>query len=338
MTKYYKSFQGLRGYAILLIFFSHCTFCVNRYGMNISTKWGAFGVELFIMLSGYLLMSNYHDKNLDITRYIKKKIKKFYPLHILTLLVAVPFSLKLLLSIDIKTWLSLFCNITLTQAWIPKSSVYFGFNSVAWYLSLNVFLITISPFVLRFWKDKSKKEVLVILFSILIIEACICMFAYNSEYAHWLLYICPLVRSLDFLAGGGIYIMSQDNKNNAKFLGLGLGIAMPVLAISMFVPRENWWFSSTLWFIPASIIILGIGCDDHAKNNVCIFQNHVIQHIGSISFEFFLIHQLCIRYVAHFFQNTNTILTIFVNIVLSFTTVEILCFIKKRKKRLNHDI
>ena len=131
-------------------------------------------------------------------------IRKFYPLHILTLFVAVPFSLSLLLSLDIKTWVSLFFNITLTQAQIPKSSVYFSFNAVAWYLSLNAFLIIISPFVLYFWKDKSKKQILTILVLILVIESILCLISYNSEYAHWLLYICPFVRSLDFLGGVSI--------------------------------------------------------------------------------------------------------------------------------------
>lgn len=74
MTKNIK-FQGLRGYAITLIFLSHAG-VAGRYA-------GALGVEIFILLSGYLLMSCHSNNVLNLKMYFVRKFRKFYPLHFL---------------------------------------------------------------------------------------------------------------------------------------------------------------------------------------------------------------------------------------------------------------
>ena len=58
------------------------------------------------------------------------------------------------------------------------------------------------------------------------------------------------------------------------------------------------FFSTVLWFVPSSMMILAIAFGD--KNSLLIdmnYSNRFIKFIGNISFEFFLIHQLVIKYV-----------------------------------------
>ena len=90
---YIISLQGLRGYAICLIYISHCNLMLNGSGRNVTDYLGALGVSIFIMLSGYL--SVFHcrvNKNSDIKSYFKRKFLKFYPLHIIALLVDLPLA------------------------------------------------------------------------------------------------------------------------------------------------------------------------------------------------------------------------------------------------------
>ena len=44
------AFQGLRGFAIILIMLSHCYFKTNIYGTSIMVYAGAIGVYIFILL------------------------------------------------------------------------------------------------------------------------------------------------------------------------------------------------------------------------------------------------------------------------------------------------
>lgn len=92
------SFQGLRGLGILLIFLFHCGYIQNRYGGNIFGWAGALGVSIFIFLSGYLAVRNIHTTEQisakEIVVMTVRKMKKFYPLHLFTLLAALPFSIR----------------------------------------------------------------------------------------------------------------------------------------------------------------------------------------------------------------------------------------------------
>ena len=71
-----QNFQALRGVAFLLIFISHC------FG-NLKW-WGASGVSLFIILSGFLEGMKYSNaKYPPLEDYVKRKIGKIYPLHLM---------------------------------------------------------------------------------------------------------------------------------------------------------------------------------------------------------------------------------------------------------------
>ena len=88
--------QGLRALAFIGIFLSHC-----GVGILSSSGLGAWGVSVFLILSGFLMMINYYHSNRRIDCSIKgnlkfslRKIRKTYPLHIVMMLSALPFEIK----------------------------------------------------------------------------------------------------------------------------------------------------------------------------------------------------------------------------------------------------
>ena len=52
------AFQGLRGWAIFLVFLSHCSQLYNINGVNRLVYFGCAGVSIFIILSGFLTAKN----------------------------------------------------------------------------------------------------------------------------------------------------------------------------------------------------------------------------------------------------------------------------------------
>ena len=195
-----KSIQGLRGYAIIFVFLSHCNQSFSCFG--------ALGVSIFIMLSGYLSMRKYSVKDsLELFRLLKKRLKKFYPLHLITLLLAIPFTWGDLLGAEAaKHWAVLALNALLLQSWIPIRNVYFSYNAVSWYLSITIFFTLITPLMIKFIQ-RLKGITLYILFGTGILSQFIwCRLCIDSSYAHWLIYICPVTRSLEFFMGGGVYL------------------------------------------------------------------------------------------------------------------------------------
>ena len=210
-----KAFQGVRGLAILMIMFSHAAFIQDGDGRNCLGHLGGGGVEIFLLLSGFLTSYWYLDKVDDSKSigdcflYSVEKIKKYYPLHIITLLLAIPFAWKaLFLQIDLLQWLKVIVNLLLLQSWVPTSSVYFSFNAVSWYLSVMFFILLVSNVVLMTIRRISKRANV---YMILLIGAVEFFLADSIEYlqigksgSHWLVYVFPVVRLMDFVCGGGI--------------------------------------------------------------------------------------------------------------------------------------
>lgn len=293
-----QNIQGVRGYAILLIFFSHCNFGLNEMGINRTTWLGAFGVSLFIILSGYLLLERHSEEKLELFPYVERKLRRFYPLHILTLIAALPFAIKSLLHFDRIQIVGLLANITLLQSWIPNSSVYFSYNAVSWYLSMTLFCMVISPIVLKIWKNNSSNmKICAMLVLCILFDGVLYMIFGQASVAHWILYIFPVVRSIEYIFGGGIWKL-RKNFNLPNYAENIIGIVALVLSfiISYFsVSANDELYAVVAWVIPSMLLI--IFATSHTELSKIVFSNRVVLFFGNISFEFFLFHQLCIRYI-----------------------------------------
>lgn len=160
-----NNLQGLRFLAFILIYLNHA------YGLISTGKifdYGARGVELFFILSGYLIAYGFANRN-DVLvdsswkacfSYLKNKLKKFYFLHILTFLIAAyviscinpgyPGMLR-----------NAFLGITLLKSWYKPAM--FSFNGATWFLSTMLFCWFFVPKINGLFKN-CKHSVLLISF------------------------------------------------------------------------------------------------------------------------------------------------------------------------------
>lgn len=196
-TQNIESFQGIRAYAFMLIFTSHCSIPL------FSNFLGPMGVSIFIILSGYLAMRQY-DLNIYRVNY-RKKLKKFMPLHWFTLVMAIPLNAYLLCGADKLKTIGILClNALCLHGWIPVREVFFSFNFVSWYLCVNFLFLLIGGMICGFlFRMERKGNLLYFIGGVFAIQILLAQFVKEEEFSHWLLYICPAVRCLDFSFGGG---------------------------------------------------------------------------------------------------------------------------------------
>ena len=99
-------------------------------------------------------------------RFAWGKVKKLYPLHVITLLfVALIIFGELILHKGSGTEIPeqggyFIANALLLQSWIPWRDGYFSFNAVSWYLSTTAFSYFLFPTVFKVIQSKDKKRII----------------------------------------------------------------------------------------------------------------------------------------------------------------------------------
>ena len=291
------SFQGLRGFAITLIIISHCAFKMNQYGHIMFMYAGALGVELFIILSGFLAAYNYSSgRKISLFR----KAKKVYPLHICTFFISVPLCLDLFRGGEwYKGFIKALLNIFSVNIWVPVKDYYYVFNTVSWYLGLVFFFVIITPCLMAFINKLDKKQVIILLICIIVLEGLWSVIFRNSSWGQWLVYICPPIRCLDFFVGMLVWkLCNEERKMKKETVSFLLLLELIVISWALYCSCfSNSIFFVVVWIIPSVVLLAILKTGNHCKIVKILFENRIIVFVGNISFELFLIHQLVIRYL-----------------------------------------
>ena len=288
-----KQLAALRGIFILFIFLHH---------MSVFPGGGGMGVAFFFVLGGFSMTLGYHEKILLPTfhygQYIARRAIKFYPLHWLCLLASIP------LVIDNFTWPTFLVNAALLQSWVPNAAYYFSYNAVSWYLANTMFFAIIFPFVYR-WKKRSSKMSKWVVFICVVIAYLLILFFANGLN---LLYINPLVRSMDFVFGiclGLFYLKSKekaqlvDRFENSPRLGQVVVFASILLLVAQacIMAHYSCKIAPFYWLLIAVVIYVSSMMSECNGVKNGIMTNNLLVKFGECSFTFFMIHQIVIKYV-----------------------------------------
>ncbi|WP_299197643.1 acyltransferase [uncultured Amphritea sp.] len=160
------SMEGLRGVAVFLVFWVHYSSLVDPwlsgssiYVSNFIHSFGHLGVDLFFVLSGFLIYGSIVDKNdFSVTEYGRRRIQRIYPTFLivfsayLVLSFIFPSESKLPQSTLDKT-IYIIQNLLLLPGIFDIKPII----TVAWSLSYEVFYYLLIPFVVFLLKLKSWK-------------------------------------------------------------------------------------------------------------------------------------------------------------------------------------
>jgi len=208
MTKHYPALTGLRFLAAFYVFAFHIHI---RYPLNLPEfftnllKFGAVGVTLFFVLSGFVLTMSYGQKTeLDYHFYVRR-FARIYPVYLFSLLSTLPIFLILPVGEQLQTfqfWLVLLLDIFLIQSYFyPVAMLWHG--GASWSLSVEVFFYATFPFFLKMVKRLStfKLYLWIVVFTILSIIPGLIAIAFPSEFIARHVYTNPFSRLPEFVVG-----------------------------------------------------------------------------------------------------------------------------------------
>lgn len=311
------SLQALRAVAFLGIFLEH---------VNSPVRWPAIGVSVFFVLSGFLMEYRYAGKDLSCSipenlRFSARKISKLYPLHILTMCLAVIRELAVFLSEGTlaQNVRLLLCNIglntVLLQAWVRRIGICASLNGVAWFLSAMVFLYFTFPYICRWIEAKRNSTLLTVCSLGLLLQAALTVAAMkylgrsNNTY-NWFTYFFPLYRLGEFGIGAclGKFYLSRLSRRDDAPQGISAAWSVAEILLTAITVLLYGWagtsvdspilgalHNNTLPYILPAVgwVYLFVRKQGIITNLLC---NQVLIALGNLSPDMFLIHAIVTSY------------------------------------------
>jgi peptidoglycan/LPS O-acetylase OafA/YrhL len=326
-----NSLTSLRFFFAFAVFLSHLTFVQTNISWYNWAKFNVFfegylGVGFFFILSGFVLALNYEKKFIKNPDFSKKKfyiarVARIYPLHVLTFFAMLPF-------VFLHVWKGYFhwdiplANLFLLQSYIPIKDYYFSINNVSWSISTEFFFYLMFPFYVL-WLHKFPKLKYILLLIIPIIIFSEPYFRSDLKLEKGIFYINPIVRSFDFILGiitCQIYRKVKDTTLNLqKGTVIEIG-ALMILAVFFYFHNDvaRAFRYGIYYWIPMVAIVLVFAMQKGLFSKV--LQNKVLVYLGEISFAFYMIHMIVIKYGNQYLPKMND----FTKIGIYFITALIL--------------
>jgi peptidoglycan/LPS O-acetylase OafA/YrhL len=305
----------LRALAVLLVFFYHLSLINNGLGLF---KYGYLGVDIFFVLSGFLISKVTSEKYTSFKSYFIQRFLRIFPsLLIFSIIILLIFK-SLYLNLDLQH--QLITNFIYTISFLSNflfSNLHYGdldnfFNPFlhSWSLSIEFQFYIFFGLIFYFLNKR--------LFYIFFI---ITFFYYILEYNHSLYYNFS-IRIWEFLSGFFVYELKKKNFQ-IKFKNIIVYISGILLLLSIFFGFRI----GTVLFTSLILYFANI-----AKNKYLI----PFYFLGNISYSIYLYHFGVISIFLFFNSKVNSYQVIFLIIVitilvsyLNYTFVE-KYFIKKK--------
>jgi len=276
------SLDGLRVLATLSIFLYHAGILVQ----------GAFPVTFFFMLSGFMMYYTKHPlmgyaSFCAWLGYVGKKLKEFYPLHLLTFCYA---CLLIRPVWDADQILSALRNLLLLNSF--REEWLYSFNALSWYLSTLIILYIVGYFLIRLLNRWEKYRNILIVLTLVLISLCNGLVWLNVPLY---LYGNPGYRILDFFLGmlmAHLYLEKRQTavkKKTSNVWEFGICTAFTVAYLLSLWLKPKYGYYSVLFAIALPVFAKGEGYVSK------VLQGRFFAAAAKCSFAFYMIHELVLR-------------------------------------------
>ncbi len=325
------SITGIKMIALFLVFIWH---------INIvkTPDLGARACEILFICSGFCMAYNYYDKNFLGTifegiNFFTKRIKKFYILYLITMVLAMFFLVKYKGYILNKALIIIgLFNTLLIQTWCTGT-----FNGASWFLGTLMFCYFCTPFILSIIKkNENYKKMIMLFLAILSIRLILEYIRLNFPgIVSFSLHTFPLIRMLEYflacIAGVSFlkFRVNIENIKNVRFIFSLCELVALSMYIFLVVKYNNVWYRGIFSLLGIIVIYLF----SFQKGIISkLLGLKIIQEFSKYEMEFFLIHQVVINFISLKVQSKAKIFiySFILTSILSFVYKKIYIFIKDK--------
>ena len=226
--------------------------------------------------------------------YCKIKLKRIYPIHLITFLISVPLRIKIILNNFGKEIIVMITHLLLIQSIIPITYFYFNYNESAWYVSTLMFCYLFTEILVKMinkiqnMNKKLFKSIFLLLVT-LVVQTVLYKVFNNTKLSQWFLYISPFYRILDYFMGmlvGFIWINTRKDINfNKNIMTIFEIFILSVISIN-YIPSINIYCEVNIALLLVGVFVFSLEGGLLSK----ILSNRIFIYFADFSFEFFLVH------------------------------------------------
>lgn len=315
-----RALCSLRFFAAVLVVLAH--FRYTFWPANIFGPFDDFApiVSFFFMLSGFTLTySGSSSLSVHPLSFLLKRIGRIWPSHVLMVILIfllLPGNVAQNMALS-HPWEILTANILLIHAWVPVQDYFFAYNTPSWYLSTQLAMYLLFPWLIRNFNKNWPYKLALCLLSVLAclgLASSLELFNPHQISGQGLLYISPLCRLLEFVVGmtGGLVFTPLSSKYTRNYaLGtllecLALLIAIGAMAMVQplsagfnnvpFLGKELGFYVgfAGITLIPFFVLIQVFALERGALSRMLSLP--LFYRLGTVSFSVYLLHIPLLQY------------------------------------------
>jgi peptidoglycan/LPS O-acetylase OafA/YrhL len=305
-----ENVQALRGIAALLVVWAHIKFplsklCPNADGYPlVQTGHGAMGVDLFFIISGYVICLTACKRHHNPHEFLLARIARVSPLYLAYVLF---FLLGKELVLGEHNSLRSIWNGIFYLPLFDGREYSQPPGGVGWTLSFEMWFYVVFALLLHFWTPKRVAWFLPIIFTL----GAALMSVYQGAWYFPRFMFHPFV--LEFAFGCVVFNTQRWVTGGVSWFLLGGGILymlvfsrhaglMPLHPLLLSDRLDLAWLRVLLWGLPSALIVAGlVGLE---RNHHCTLPRGLVW-IGGVSYSLYLSHQLSMKVVAEVGQRVG---------------------------------
>jgi exopolysaccharide production protein ExoZ len=308
------SMEGLRGFAVALVFFVHYSTLIKRYAEPSGSElwWvtgiheiGNSGVDLFFVLSGFLIYKASIHQPLKPAHYAYRRIERIYPTFIVVLTLYILLSLAVpeqsKLPQGARLWPYLLENLFLLPGIFPIEPII----TVAWSLSYEALYYILAPATvvllsMRNWRSSQR-----LAFFVLLYAAFIALRSAHLLGEHF--------RMSMFFGGMMLYELGYHllppkaaRRRNDMLDVMALGLLIFALGAFALLGDSDWMIAGTVVaeiphhfkfvLLNGALVFVLYRCLFSAGLAAAAFSWSPLRWLGNASYSYYLVHGLGLQF------------------------------------------
>lgn len=333
--KFRIDIHGLRGIAVLLVVLYHLKLSV--------ISGGYIGVDIFFVISGYLITSHLKDainsNRFNFSDFYARRIRRIIPASIFVLVCTIVLSCMLLPPLILPQVLK---ESIATALYIPnvyhalQQTDYLADTSVSpflhyWSLGIEEQFYLLWPLILFLLLKalKFNKNILIPVILIILLASFFGNYFLTKYSQSWSFFLI-FTRAWELISGALLAVLTSGRefpkKTHSKILGLVCGWSgIVLLGYSAATYNEATEFPGAAAALPVlgAILIIFAGTLSNATALNRVLGNRFLQYIGTISYSLYLWHWPVIIFAEELFPNLNHTTSLIVLFTVSVCLADI---------------